>query len=85
MVRNLICNTNDKSERDQPRILGSIDKLSTNIDVYEVVAVDGFNLEGLRDSQCHEEHFKAKIRHEYNKVEELLEKIDLNIDLLLLL
>lgn len=78
VVRNLICNTNDKSERDQPRILGSIDKLSTNIDVYEVVAVDGFNLEGLRDSQCHEEHFKAKIRHEYNKVEELLEKIEDN-------
>lgn len=78
VVRNLICNTNDKSERDQPRILVSIDKLSSNIDVFEAVAVDGFNLEGLRDSQCHEEHFKSKIRHNFEHASELVEKVEDN-------
>lgn len=59
VTRNLICNTNDKSERDQPRILRSLEKLGKDADVYNTLSKPDFNLEGLRDSQCKEEHFKA--------------------------
>ena len=79
VIRNLIYNTNDKSERDQPRILRSIDQFSTTINVYDALAVEGFKLEGLRESQCREEHFKAMLRKYYAEVGKIIEQIEDNI------
>lgn len=76
VVRNLICNTKDKSERDQPRILRSIERLGSTVNVYEALAVEGFKLEGLRESQCHEEHFKALLRQQDVEVGGILEGIE---------
>lgn len=59
VTRNLICNTEDRYERDQPRILRSIEKFSKDMNVYDALSKPDFNLEGLRNSQCKEEHFKA--------------------------
>ncbi len=81
IVRNLICNTKDKSERDQPRILRSIDQFSTTDNVFETIAVEEFKLEGLRESQCREEHFKALLRQHHVDVGELIEQIEDNINL----
>ena len=81
IVRNLIYNTNDKSERDQPRILRSIDQFSTTVNVFNTIAVEEFKLEGLRESQCREEHFKALLRQHHVDVGELIEQIEDNINL----
>ena len=78
VIRNLIYNTNDKSERDQPRILRSIYRLSATVNVYEVLVLKGFKLEGLREAQCNEEHFKALLRQKYAKAGELIEQIEDN-------
>ena len=72
VTRNLICNTEDSSGRDQPRILKSFEKLCENVDVYETLSHEDFNLEGLRDSQCKEEHFKALLIRKYPESKELL-------------
>ena len=80
-VRNLIYNTNDKSERDQPRILRSIDQFSTTVNVFDTIVVEGFKLEGLRESQCREEHFKALLRQHHVDVGELIKQIEDNINL----
>lgn len=61
IVRNLIVNTNDKSERDRPRIITSVIKLAENENPYDALKTNGFKLEGLRESQCSEERFKALI------------------------
>lgn len=58
-IRNLIFNTLDKSEREWPRILNSVNKLCANLNIYETLSKPGFNLEGFRDAQCQEEHFKS--------------------------
>ena len=76
IVRNLIYNTNDKSERDQPRILRSIDQFSTTVNVFNTIAVEEYKLEGLRESQCREEHFKALLRQHHVDVGELIEQIE---------
>ena len=81
VTRNLIFNTNDKSERDQPRILKSFEKLSENADVYETLSQDNFNLEGLRDSQCKEEHFKALLVRKFLESKELLFRMEDNSNL----
>ena len=78
VVRNLIYNTNDKSERDQPRILCSIELLSASVNVYETLALEEFKLEGLRESQCSEEHFKALLRQLYPKAADAIEQIEGN-------
>lgn len=59
IVRNLIVNTNDKSERDRPRIISSIVEFAEHENPYLQLKQDDFKLEGLRESQCAEEHFKA--------------------------
>lgn len=81
VTRNLIYNTNDKSERDQPRILKSLEKLSENADVYEILSQNDINLEGLRNSQCKEEHFKALLIRKYPESKELLFKMEDNSNL----
>lgn len=78
VVRNLICNTKDKSERDQPRIMRSLEKLSENEDVYNAFSMSDYNLEGLRDSQCKEEHFKALVLSKHQYAKDLLFKIEDN-------
>ena len=79
VVRNLIYNTKDKSERDQPRILFSIERLSAYDNVFDVLAKEDFKLEGLRESQCREEHFKARLRQQYIEAAETIELIEDNI------
>lgn len=81
VVRNLIYNTNDKSERDQPRIFRSIDQFCATADVFKNLVVEKFKLEGLRESQCCEEHFKALLRQHHDDVSELIEQIEDNINL----
>ena len=78
VVRNLIYNTKDKSEREQPHIMRSIEKLSEDIDVYNAFSKSNYNLEGLRDSQCDEEHFKALVLSKYQHAKDLLFKIEDN-------
>jgi len=81
VIRNLIYNTNDKSERDQPRILRSIDQLGATVDVFKTLAVEGLKLEGLRESQCREEHFKALLRQQHVGIEELIDHIEDDMNL----
>jgi len=76
VVRNLICNTKDNSERDQPRIMRSIEKLSENEDVYKAFSMPDYNLEGLRNSQCKEEHYKSQVLLKYPNVRDLLFQIE---------
>jgi len=78
IVRNLIYNTNDKYARDQPRILCSIERLSASVNVFETLAVEGFKLEGFRESQCREEHFKARLRQQYSESADTIEQIEDN-------
>lgn len=78
VIRNLIYNTKDKSERDQPRILCSIEQLSTSVNVFETLAVKGFKLEGFRESQCREEHFKALLRQQFIEAAGVIERIEDN-------
>ena len=61
VIRNLAINTADKSEREWPRILRSIETLSKVTDIRSFVASSEFNnkMTGFRESQCEEEHFKA--------------------------
>lgn len=76
VVRNLIYNTGDKSEREQPTILKSIDTLAENEDVYKAMLPEDFNLEGLRNSQCKEEHFKALIINKYPEAKEIIQQLE---------
>lgn len=78
VTRNLIYNTKDKSERDQPRILCSLERLSASDHVYETLAEEEFKLEGFRESQCREEHFKARLRQQYIEAAETIELIEDN-------
>lgn len=65
VVRNLAINTKEKSERDSPRILKSLDDFSKVNDVMAHVNNPQFNLVGFRDSQCKEEHFKSLLLADY--------------------
>lgn len=76
ITRNLIVNTPDRSERDLPNILRSIDKLSRNTDYLSFVKGKGFNLEGFRNSQCEEEHFKSLLIERDPNVTNLLHEIE---------
>ena len=78
VIRNLIYNTKDKSERDQPRILCSLERLSASDHVYETLAEEESKLEGFRESQCREEHFKAQLRQQYIEAAETIELIEDN-------
>lgn len=61
VIRNLTTNTPDKSEREWPRILHSIETFSKVNDVCSFVKSPEFEgaMKGFRDSQCREEHFKS--------------------------
>lgn len=76
VVRNLIYNTNDRSERDQPTILRSVDKLCREVDTLNYLRKKGFNLEGFKNEQCEEEHFKALLIDNDKSIESLLRKIE---------
>lgn len=77
-VRNLIVNTNDKSEREHPRIINSIMELSDKEDVYAITRKQGFNLKGLNDSQCEEEFVKSNIVFKHPSAKQLIHKIEDN-------
>ena len=78
VIRNLIYNTKDKSERDQPRILCSVERLSASDHVFKALAEEEFKVEGFRESQCREEHFKAQLRQQYIEASETIELIEDN-------
>ena len=78
VIRNLIYNTKDKSERDQPRILCSVERLSASDHVFKALAEEEFKVEGFRESQCREEHFKAQLRQQYIEAAETIELIEDN-------
>lgn len=76
VIRNLIVNTNDKSEREHPRIISSIIELCETDNFYEAIRKNGFNLKGFNDSQCAEENVKAKIIQKHPSSKSLIYKIE---------
>lgn len=78
VIRNLIVNTNDKSEREHPRIINSIIELSNTDSFIETIQNDGFNLKGFNDSQCAEENVKAIIIQKYPSAKGLIHRIEDN-------
>lgn len=78
VIRNLIVNTKDNSEREHPLIIDSILTLCENDDFYAKIGEDGFNLKGLNNSQCAEESMKAKIIQKYPGVKNLIHEIEDN-------
>ncbi|MGM9833498.1 MAG: DUF262 domain-containing protein, partial [Candidatus Limisoma sp.] len=78
VIRNLIVNTKDNSEREHPRIIKSIVTLCEIDDFYAKIREDGFNLKGLNNSQCAEESIKAKIIQKYPGVKDLIHEIEDN-------
>ena len=76
VVRNLIYNTGDKSERDLPTILKSIDTFAKNKEVYKVMLSNEFKLEGFRNSQCEEEHIKALIINRFPSSKKFFQTIE---------
>lgn len=61
VVRNLIANTDDNSQREWPRLLNSLESLISNDNVYNVLARDESKLVGFRVEQRKEEVFKANL------------------------
>lgn len=63
VVRNLVENTEDKSRREWPRLILSIENLIDTRNVYDILLEnkDKSLLEGFNVSQREEEHFKAKL------------------------
>lgn len=78
VIRNLIVNTNDKSEREHPRIIKSIIELCETDNFYEAIRKDGFNLKGFNDSQCKEENAKGRIIQKFPSSKSLIYKIEDN-------
>ena len=78
VIRNLIVNTSDKSEREHPRIINSIIELCNADSFTETIRNDGFNLKGFNDSQCAEENVKARIIQKYPSAKGLIHKIEDN-------
>ena len=78
VVRNLIVNTNDKSEREHPRIIGSIGELCEGDDVYATTRKAGFNLKGFSDLQCVEESVKSNIIHKHPTAKKIIDRIEDN-------
>lgn len=60
VVRNLIVNTSDNSNREWPHILQSIDLLAANEDVYSSLISPNLDLKGFYKPQVSEEIYKAK-------------------------
>ncbi len=78
VIRNLIVNTSDKSEREHPRLINSIIELCNTDNFIEAIKNEGFNLKGFNDSQCTEENVKARIIQKYPSAKELIHKIEDN-------
>lgn len=78
VVRNLIVNTNDKSEREHPRIIRSIKDLSLDDEIYSVTNNPEFNLKGFSDLQCAEEHVKSCIIGKHPSAKTLIHRIEDN-------
>lgn len=78
VIRNLIVNTNDNSEREHPRLIKSIVELSEDDDFIDTIRKDGFNMKGFSNSQCKEECIKAKIIHKYPTAKSLIHRIEDN-------
>lgn len=68
VVRNLAINTDDNSEREWPRILKSLDDFVKVSDIRSYVAKPEFNLIGFYNPQCREEHFKALLLPQYERI-----------------
>lgn len=78
VIRNLIVNTNDNSEREHPRLIKSLVELSEADDLYATISQDGFNMKGFSNSQCTEESVKAKIIQKYPAAKDLIHRIEDN-------
>lgn len=80
VVRNLLENTDDKSIREWPRLLPSIDNLISNINVYDLLlqpeSVD--LLEGFYVPQRREEVLKARIMKSFPDAKKLFEQAEDN-------
>lgn len=78
VIRNLIVNTDDSSEREHPRLIKSIVELSEADDFTETIRKDGFNMKGFSNSQCKEENIKARIIRQYPSAMNLIHRIEDN-------
>lgn len=76
VVRNLIANTDDNSQREWPRLLDSLESLISDKNVYTVLATDDKKLLGFRVEQRKEEVFKAKMFLEFPLFKENIFKIE---------
>lgn len=76
VIRNLIVNTNDNSEREHPRLIKSIVELCETDDFIATIRKDGFNMKGFSDSQCAEENVKARIIQKYPTAKTLIHQIE---------
>lgn len=64
VIRNLIENTQDKSQREWPRILTTINRLISN-NIYKTLCNDEIRIDGFYSNQVTEERVKAKIITSY--------------------
>lgn len=78
VIRNLIVNTDDNSEREHPRLIKSIVELSEADDFTDTIRKDGFNMKGFSNSQCKEENVKARIAHRHPAAKSLIHRIEDN-------
>lgn len=78
VIRNLIVNTKDNSEREHPRLINSIIELCETDDLFATISQDGFNMKGFSNSQCTEESIKAKIIQKYPDTKDLIHRIEDN-------
>lgn len=78
VIRNLIVNTKDNSEREHPRLINSIVELCEAADFYATIRKDGFNMNGFSNSQCAEENVKTRIIQKYPAAKVLIQRIEDN-------
>lgn len=77
VIRNLIINTPDNSSREWPTIIKSFRSLTNAHNTHKFLTTNP-TLSGLRNEQCHEEIFKAKLYLKYPKCKADLYKIEDN-------
>ncbi len=76
VVRNLIHNTGDKSEREQPNLLRTVEALARYEAVYKEMAQQPLQMQGFFSKQAEEEHLKAQLIVQHPEAKELIEKIE---------
>ncbi|WP_316849071.1 DUF262 domain-containing protein [Pedobacter agri] len=78
VVRNLTVNTADNSRREWPRLLASVETISKDLNVYELLAksTEEINLTGFNVNQRKEEIFKSKLILDFPEIKSLLFRIE---------